>query len=113
MPRSLNIGVFCSVERSRVDAFAGLLGEVAPLVGPDALDSLESVMVLEKEAMVPTVNALLSESGITACYEPNPSHAPDGLCVPVEVGGRLATFVLVSRSLLEPTSRSTRNPAAT
>lgn len=102
MPKSLNVGVFCSVDRSRVDAFAGLLGEIAPLVGPDALNSLESVMILDKDAMVPTVNALMRESGVTTPYEPNPSHPPEGLCVPIEVDGRLATFVLVSRSLVEP-----------
>lgn len=101
---NIDIKVFCSVETSRLEAFAALLRELSSVVGSDALASLTTVFVVDGDQLPATVNALIEAVGGSGSYTPSPDHLPEGVAVPLESEGTLVSAIVVSRALVEPLS---------
>jgi hypothetical protein len=101
---NIDLKVFCSVETSRLEAFATLLRELSSVVGSHALVSLKTVFVVEGDQLPATVNALIEAVGGSGSYTPSPDYLPEGVAVPLENEGTLLSAIVVSRALVEPLS---------
>lgn len=93
----------CTIEPDVLVRFEQLTRELAALLNPEALESLRTVLVVERKEIGPRVNALIQGAGAAGSYSPS-AFGPSGVAVPIESEGRLDCTILIARTVAESLS---------
>jgi len=93
----------CTMKPDALVRFEQLTRELAALLNPEALESLRTVLVVEREEIGARVNALIQGAGAAGSYSPS-AFGPAGVAVPIESKGRLDCTILIARTVAESLS---------
>lgn len=95
----------CGIREEEFAHFSVVVRELASLLAPEALGSLQAVIVVDRPNIPSKLNELIRSVDAYRSYAPGDAHAPDGVALPLEADGVLSSFVLIARETAESLSR--------